>query len=75
MDDLDVDIRNAVPIGDEYLSLQENRYFHTVFIDNNTHLTINFQILEQCHGTFRIRGAQTADNVSTQHSHMGVIYS
>ena len=75
MEDLYEDIRNAVPIGDEYLSLQENRYFHPVFMDNNTHLTINFEILEQRHGTFRIRGAQTADRVSTKHSHMGVFYS
>ena len=73
MEDLEVDMRNAVPIGNEYLSLQENKYFHTAFFDNHTHLTINFQLLEECQGTFAIRGVQTADKVSKQHAHIGVI--
>lgn len=53
-----------VPVGDEYSTFQECRYFHTIFLDKHMHLTIKFQLLEHVEGKFRIRAANTAEQVS-----------
>lgn len=52
-----------VCMGDEYLSQVESGYFHTVFIDTDIHSTITFQLVKEI--KFRIRDAQTADEVRT----------
>ena len=52
-----------VPVGDEYCTLQECRYFHTIFLDRHMHLTIKFQLLEHVGREFRIRAANTAEQV------------
>jgi len=53
---------HVVPIGEEYLSQEENKHFHTALVDD--HITINFELVKKTERKFRIRDDQIADKVS-----------